>query len=219
MLLLWFGGTFDPVHNGHLAIARAARDELGVAVRLMPAADPPHRPAPGADAVVRARMLELAIGEEPGLVLDRRELARPGPSYTVDTLRALRDEFGPDRPLALLLGADSFLSLPTWRDWRALFGLAHFVVAERAGSAPDAEAALAAAAEGRWTMDPARLAAAPAGLILRLRHPLAPESATGVRGLIAAGRPWQDRVPPRVAEFIRIHGLYTGQGYNSPTSS
>ncbi|MEG0185234.1 MAG: adenylyltransferase/cytidyltransferase family protein, partial [Stenotrophomonas sp.] len=96
-LRIHYGGTFDPVHLGHLAIARAARDQLQVAVRLLPAADPPHRAAPGADAAQRAHMLALAIGDEPGLLLDLRELERstrqPGvPSYTVDTLRELRTE-------------------------------------------------------------------------------------------------------------------------------
>src|SRR5690606_20970232 len=107
-LRIYYGGTFDPVHLGHLAIARAARDELQVAVRMLPAADPPHRAAPGADARQRCRMLELAIGEEPGLLLDRREVERaarqPGvPSYTVDTLVELRAELGPTRPLAWLV--------------------------------------------------------------------------------------------------------------------
>lgn len=126
-LRIHYGGTFDPVHLGHLAIARAARDQLQVAVRLLPAADPPHRAAPGADAGQRAHMLALAIGDEPGLLLDLRELERsarqPGvPSYTVDTLRELRAELGPHQPLAWLVGADSLLGLTGWHDWEALFG-------------------------------------------------------------------------------------------------
>ena len=140
-LRVFYGGTFDPVHHGHLAIARAAHVTLGVPVALMPAADPPHRPPPGASAADRVAMLELALAGEPGLALDLRELARPGRSYSVDTLRALRDELGEAAPLALLVGADSFLGLPTWKAWEALLDLAHFVVAERAGS--PLEAALA----------------------------------------------------------------------------
>ncbi|WP_313117093.1 nicotinate-nicotinamide nucleotide adenylyltransferase, partial [Stenotrophomonas indicatrix] len=113
-LRIYYGGTFDPVHLGHLAIARAARDELQVAVRMLPAAD---RAVPGATAEQRCSMLGLAIGDEPGLLLDRHELDRaerfPGrPSYTVDTLRELRAELGPSRPLAWLVGADSLLGLP-----------------------------------------------------------------------------------------------------------
>mgnify|MGYP006197022825 CR=1 FL=1 len=136
-LLVFYGGTFDPVHLGHLAIARHARDALGCTIRMMPAADPPHRAPPGADAAHRARMLALAIDGEPGLQVDLRELDRDGPSYSVDTLRAVRAEYGDAVPVALLIGADSLLGLPTWREWTALFGLAHLVVAERSGSALD----------------------------------------------------------------------------------
>ncbi|WP_267120270.1 nicotinate-nicotinamide nucleotide adenylyltransferase, partial [Xanthomonas sacchari] len=119
-LALIYGGTFDPIHNGHLAIARAARDAFGVPVRLMPAADPPHRPAPGADAQQRCAMLALAIADTPGLVLDlhevRRAQARPGvASYSIDTVRELRAELGADAPLALLIGSDSFVGFNGWR--------------------------------------------------------------------------------------------------------
>ncbi|MFT4249465.1 MAG: nicotinate-nucleotide adenylyltransferase, partial [Pseudomonas sp.] len=155
-LHLYYGGTFDPVHDGHLAIARAARDELGVAVSLIPAADPPHRAPPGADAAQRTRMLELALVGETGLVLDRRELERAAhsdqPSYTIDTLAGLRDELGADVPIAWLLGADSLLSLERWHRWRELSGLAHLVVAERPGAALDAALPEAVRAHfaGRW---------------------------------------------------------------------
>ncbi|WP_157722848.1 nicotinate-nucleotide adenylyltransferase, partial [Stenotrophomonas pictorum] len=138
-LWLLYGGTFDPVHNGHLAIARCARDELASPVRLMPAADPPHRAPPGADAAQRAAMLELAIAGEPGLSVDLRELVRakehPGvPSWTVDTLRQLRAQIGASQPVALLIGADSLLGLPEWHEWERLLELAHLVVADRPGS-------------------------------------------------------------------------------------
>ena len=125
MLAIWYGGTFDPVHNGHLAIARAAADTFGVPVTLVPAAGPPHRTAPGADAAQRAHMLDLAVAGDRRLRVDRRELQRPGPSWTVDTLRELRAERGAAAPLALLVGADSFRSLPTWKHWRQLPELAH----------------------------------------------------------------------------------------------
>lgn len=209
-LLLLYGGTFDPVHRGHLATARAARDALGCTVHLMPAADPPHRPAPGADAAQRAAMVELAIAGEPGLLLDRRELHRGGRSYTVDTLLALRAETGADRPLAWLVGADSLLGLPGWNRWQLLFELAHLVVAERPGSALDAPlpAALAEALEPRWTDMPADLQRAPAGRVLRLRQPLHPASATEVRARAARGLPIDDQVPAAVAAFIEETGLY-----------
>ncbi|WP_243733003.1 nicotinate-nucleotide adenylyltransferase [Luteimonas yindakuii] len=208
-LLVLYGGTFDPVHNGHLAVARAASDVLGVPVHLMPAADPPHRAAPGADAATRAALLDLAVAGEQWLRVDRRELHRAGRSWTVDTLRALR-EVAPRRPVALLLGADGFRGLPGWKDWRALLTLAHFVIAERAGDPLDRDlpAALAEQLAGRWTDDPADLQTAPGGRVLRLRQPLSPESATEIRRRIATGRPWQAMVPPAVAARITTDGLY-----------
>ncbi|MGJ7903706.1 nicotinate-nucleotide adenylyltransferase [Lysobacter sp. 1R34A] len=205
-LLVFYGGTFDPVHDGHLAIARAARDTLRAQVRLMPAADPPHRALPGASAEHRARMLDLAVAGEDELMVDRRELRRQGRSYTVETLREVRAEVGPEQPLALLVGADSFLDLPQWKEWQALFGLAHFVVAERPGSPLDAERI--AFADGRETAEVEALRQAPAGRVFRLNQPLHAESASRVRSLIAAGKPWRDYVPAAVAGYIERHGLY-----------
>lgn len=205
-LLVFYGGTFDPVHDGHLAIARAARDRLSAQVRLMPAADPPHRAPPGADAEQRARMLDLAVAGEAGLIVDRRELRREGRSYTVETLREVRAEVGPGQALALLVGADSFLDLPKWREWQALFELAHFVVAERPGSVLDP--IRTGFAQGRETADIATLRSEPAGRVYRLNQPLHAESASQVRALMAAGEPWREHVPAPVAAYIERHGLY-----------
>lgn len=213
-LLLCYGGTFDPIHDGHLAIARAARDALGVPVHLIPAADPPHRPPPGANATQRADMIELALQGEPGLLLDLRELRRARqldrPSYTSDTLQELRQAQGPSRPIAWLLGADSFVGLPSWHRWQELCEWAHLVVAERPGSPLDAPLpeALAAWAQGRWVDSAAALVQAPAGRLWRLRQPLHAESASQVRGAIAHGGDWQSRVPQAVAGYIQRHQLY-----------
>ncbi|CAD0319348.1 nicotinate-nucleotide adenylyltransferase [Xanthomonas gardneri] len=213
-LHLYYGGTFDPIHLGHLAIACAARDELGALVHLVPAADPPHRPAPGATAVQRARMLELALADTPGLVLDTRELRRAShggaPSYTVDTLRELRAQLGPATPIAWLLGADAFVGLSSWHRWEALFELAHFVVAERPGVPLDlAEAPqLAQAVQGRWAASAGELGTTPAGRLWRLHQPLRGESASAVRSRIATGGDWQALVPPSVAAFIARECLY-----------
>lgn len=218
-VLLWYGGTFDPVHRGHLAIAHAAAAAFGGPVTLAPAADPPHRAAPGATAAHRARMLELAADADPCLRVDRRELHREGPSWTVDTLRELRAVHGTGTPLALLLGADSFRTLPTWHQWRGLLPLAHLVVAGR-GSGPLEQGlpeVLAREAQGRWCDDPSALATSPGGRILRLRQPLRGESATAVRTAIAAGDPaWQQAVPPPVAAYILRHGLYGARPVQGP---
>lgn len=213
-LHLLYGGTFDPVHNGHLAIACAARDALGTCVRLMPAADPPHRALPGANALQRAQMLDLAVADIPGLVVDQREFNRQGRSYTIETLRDLRAELGPEQPIALLIGADSFIGLPTWRDWRELFRYAHFVVAQRPGSPLDSELpdALADEVDGRWAGRSGELTQRPGGRILLLDQPLHPESATDIRRRIAADVDWDGLVPPAVADFIRAQGLYSWPG-------
>jgi nicotinate-nucleotide adenylyltransferase len=207
-LRLIYGGTFDPVHAGHLAVARAARDELGSDVHLLPAADPPHRDATGADAEQRARMLGLAIAGEAGLVVDRSELVRGGASYTVDTLRAIRAELGPDAPLAWITGDDSFRSLPQWQDWEALFELAHFVVALRPGhSLDDLPPELARRVASRWVDAPAALHAAPAGALYRLHFPPRPESASAIRRALADGRT-PEGLDPAVEDYIRVTGLY-----------
>ncbi len=206
-----YGGTFDPIHNGHLAIARAARDTLRAPVALLPAADPPHRAAPGASAAQRATMLELALAGEPGLNVDLRELRRPGPSYTVDTLQELRAAHGPDAVLVWLIGEDSLRGLDRWHAWRGLFDLAHLAVAARAGTDVDAGLPPAVAAElaARRVARPADLQQAPAGRILLLDQPLQPESATAVRTARHSADPaWRRLVPAAVADFIEQHGLY-----------
>lgn len=213
-LRVFYGGTFDPIHEGHLAIARAARDACDVAIHLLPAADPPHRAVPGASAVDRAAMVGLAILDEPRLLLDLREMERAGPSWTVETLRHLRAELGPEVPLAWLVGADSFLGLPTWRSWRELLDLAHFIVADRPGSRLDGELIpeLDSAVAGRWTTNPVDLCEEPAGRVLLLHQTLQPQSATELRRRIAAGQSWRELVPPDVADYIAEHGLYGAAG-------
>ncbi len=209
---MYYGGTFDPVHHGHLAVARAARDGLSARVHLVPAADPPHRAAPGASAMHRARMLDLAVAGERGLCVDRREMARHGRSYSIDTLRGLRAEAGASTPLAWLVGADSFRDLPTWRDWQGLFDLAHFVVADRPGiSLAELPPPLDGFSAGRWAGSPQDLHDAPAGRIWRLRQPLQPESGTRVREALALGEAIDGLVPPAVAAYIDRHGLYRPQ--------
>lgn len=218
-LRLFYGGTFDPVHNGHLAIARAARDQLHCEVRLMPAADPPHRAPPGASASQRADMLDLAVATEAGLAVDRRELERSGRSYTVDTLRELRAECGPGQPLALLVGADSFIDLPDWHEWQALLELAHFVVAPRPGSPLEGalRPALVDATAGRWAKSPQILENMSCGRLFMLDQPLHPGSASEVRRRIARNEDWQSLVPAAVSDYIVAHRLYVeGSGRRTP---
>jgi nicotinate-nucleotide adenylyltransferase len=133
-----FGGTFDPIHYGHLRSAFEMLQALRFdEVRFMPCGNPPHRSEPIADAELRLKMVQVATDTQPGFVVDDRELQRDGPSYSVDTLAALRQEF-PRRSLGLIIGMDTFLDLPKWYHWREILQLAHIVVAHRPGwRAPD----------------------------------------------------------------------------------
>lgn len=210
-LRIQYGGTFDPVHNGHLAVARCARDRLQANIWLMPAADPPHKGPTEASAEQRLSMLDLALVGQKGLHVDDRELRRDGPSWTIDTLVDLRKDIGDEAPLAILIGADSFLGLPTWKAWESLTHYAHIVIAERPGSLIDRHALpkpLRRFAEPRWRTRAADLHEAPSGYLLRLKLPLRPESSSELRARIAQGQPWREWVPQSVADYIDQHQLY-----------
>lgn len=212
MLTLVYGGTFDPIHRGHLALATFAARHLHAEVRLLPAADPPHRGPTAASAEHRVAMVARAIEGEPGLRLDRRELDRPGPSYMVDTLLSFREDLGEQMPLGLLLGADAFHGLPGWRLWRELFALCHLVLMPRQGwSLEHLPAALAEACQDRWLKGPEVLRQLPAGCLYTLPIPrLRPESASELRRRLAQGGDWMALVPEPVADYIRDQDLYCG---------
>lgn len=185
--LALFGGTFDPVHLGHLNVAWEAAELLDAEVRLVPASVPPHRAPPLASAHERVAMLRAALSGQDRLQLDTRELDREGPSYTVDTLAGLRVEHA-QRPLVLLVGQDAFDGLDRWHRWRELFELAHVGVLNRPGFNSTLSSALADAIEGRRTERVADVHAAPAGRIIELNVTPLEISATRVRELLAEGR-------------------------------
>jgi nicotinate-nucleotide adenylyltransferase len=207
------GGTFDPVHYGHLRFADAARRSLRLPeLRLVPARDPPHREGPRASAADRVALLRLAVTEFPGLVVDECEIGREGKSYTVLTLETLRREH-PDRPLWFLLGVDAFLGLPAWHRWREIFGFAHLVVTSR----PDTHMVqvppeLAAELQARVTLDPTVLCSTPSGAIYFLATPPQDIAATAIRAQLAAGAAGRKAVAPllprAVLAYIDRHGLY-----------
>ena len=209
------GGTFDPVHYGHLRFADDVRKALALPeVRLVPAADPPHRAPAHASARDRVAMLELAVREFPGLVVDTREIARGGTSYSVDTLAALRAEL-PRSPLLLLIGADQFHSLTSWHRWRTILDLAHLVVVPRPGIAIDAGIpdALAREWQARRIDDPQGLRSRAAGSIYL--QPIAPQpiSSTAIRSALARGGAKSVEIagllPSAVLAYIESNGLYT----------
>lgn len=206
------GGTFDPVHLGHVALARDVARGLSLGrVTFVPAADPPHRSAPHASARHRLAMVRLAVQHEPLLDVDDRELRRNGPSYTVDTLAELKRE-RPLQPLALIVGADTFLGLPTWHRWRELFALAHVVVVARPGV--EWREAMPPALAAEWQLRSRRGAHGlenPQGGSI-LEQPVVPHavSASAIRERLAAGdmkavRPW---LAPPVLAYILDHHLY-----------
>ena len=186
------GGTFDPVHNAHLRIAQLALDVLALGQLLwIPTGAPGYRNAPVASASDRVAMLELAIRGEPRYAIDRRELAPETSGYTVDTLRALRDERGAQAGLVLLMGGDQFDKLETWHQWRELFALARIVVFARPGWAPHASDAVRAA-----------------GRVERIDMPPLDISSTAIRQRIARGEDVSRLVPPQVLQYISSHRLY-----------
>jgi nicotinate-nucleotide adenylyltransferase len=203
------GGTFDPIHYGHLRPAREVQQALALSeVRFIPAAHPPHRPPPVAAAPQRLEMVRLAIADITGFVSDDRELTRGGPSYTVLTLESLRAEFGA-RPLCLLLGSDAFGEIETWHRWPRLPELAHLVVMQRPGFEWPSAAVPPPWARPRLSQDPRELARAAAGRILFQAVTPQDISATRIRAALARGDPAARFLPPKVLEYIRAQGLYT----------
>jgi nicotinate-nucleotide adenylyltransferase len=204
-----YGGTFDPVHNGHVAIALAAQAVFSADVVLVPSADPPHRAPTSANALQRAEMLDLAIAGHAGLYSDRRELGRQGKSYSVLTLREVRAEIGPKRPLAWLIGSDAFSQIDAWHEWQDLFELAHFIVVTRPQMAHlQVSAALERFCKSRWQAHSQGLLDAPAGSLYRLPMAMRHESSTAIRGAMAATGPMNADLAPDVAAYIRRHHLY-----------
>jgi nicotinate-nucleotide adenylyltransferase len=204
-----FGGTFDPVHFGHLRAAVEAREKLGLAdFRLLPAGRPPHRSDTVASGEQRLEMLRLALDGCPDLRVDDREVRRAGYSYMVDTLAGIRDEAG-DAPLLLMIGQDAANALDRWHDWRRLFDLAHFVVMRRPDAHFKCSGELRRQIEERRVHEAAQLLQNPAGGVLSLEITQLDISSTHIRSLLAAGRSARFLLPDRVIDYIREQGLYS----------
>lgn len=213
-LLAVFGGTFDPIHYGHLRLAQEMADMLKAEkVRLIPAGYPPHRGAPSVDPVHRLEMVRLATADNPLFEVDGREVQKPTPSYSVETLAELRAEQGPERPLVLLLGADAFLGLATWHRWEDLFSLAHIAIAQRPGYAMESWATampleLRDEWENRLTHDAADIRQAPSGKIIVRETTRLDISATRIRLMAAGDKNPRYLLPDAVLDYIRSNHLY-----------
>jgi nicotinate-nucleotide adenylyltransferase len=206
------GGTFDPIHHGHLAAADAAQHALGLArVLFVPAADPPHRPdRPRASSADRAEMIRLAIDPRPGWELSDIELQRPGPSYTIDTLRALHRTGLSPLQLFFITGADAFAEIRTWHRYPAVLDAAHFVVVTRPGVPLDALLERVPELRPR-VITPREVADAPAPRIVLIEAETPAISATEIRARVARGEPIGHLVPRPVAAYIAQKQLYRAE--------
>ena len=205
-----YGGTFDPIHDGHLAVARAVATAAEQPVQLMPAALPPHRATPGASDAHRLAMLQRAIANEPNLRVDDRELRRQGASYTVLTVRECAAQ---GQLPALVLGWDAFCGFPGWREPEVLLQQAVLIVLPRAASQATAPSeALPALLQARWArrqqLTAQALQQAEPGDVLFCVMPEHPASATAIRAALRAGQQQPDGLPAAVAAYIREHHLY-----------
>ncbi len=202
------GGTFDPIHYGHLRPAIELLEQLNLAeLRLVPGHVPPHRPQPRLSASLRCALLEAAIADIPGLVVDRRELSRPGPSYTVDTLGELREEIGEQRPLIFVMGSDAFRGLMQWHRWQTLTDYAHLLVTTRGGDAGEMPQALSVWLADHQAEHAELLRQAPCGSVLFQPVSRLEISATAIRRLLARGYSVRGLMPDAVWREVR-QGLY-----------
>ena len=203
-----FGGTFDPVHLGHLRAAEEIHEQLGMdEFRFLPCGQPPHREAPVASAAQRLEMLQLALAETTEFQVDERELHREGPSYMVDTLHSFRAEF-PHSSLALVIGQDAANSLNRWYRWQEIPKLSHVVIMSRHGGSARYPDEVRAMVTSLRTERPASLKDAHSGKVLELEIDSLPVSASAIRGLVKAGRSVRFLVPAPVLKFIDQQDLY-----------
>ncbi|MBN7771556.1 nicotinate-nucleotide adenylyltransferase [Marinobacter daepoensis] len=204
-----YGGTFDPIHHGHLRLALEVSEALSVSrVHLVPSHIPPHKGVTGASSEQRLEMIRQAIAGDSVLTLDDREVRRAGASYTAETLRQLRAELGPERPLVMVVGTDAFSSFDLWREWQAIPGLAHIVVVRRPGADLPVGSEAARLMAARRTESVSDLQVQPSGRVLELEPPLLDISATGIRQRVAEGRSTRYLTPDTVCQYIEAGGLY-----------
>lgn len=200
------GGTFDPIHHGHLRLAVELYERLDLAqVRLIPSAHPPHRQQPMVDGRLRLAMVKAAIINVPGLIADGRELSRTGPSYTVDTLYSFRDEH-PHTPFFLILGMDAFMNLNRWHHWEKITTLAHILVVKRPGTLLPMNHAMHNFML-KHRVNPENITTL-AGKVVVQEIPAMTISSTQIRALLASQRNPHYLLPLSVLDLIEQHQLY-----------
>lgn len=203
-----FGGTFDPIHQGHLQSALELKQSLGLdELRLMPCHLPPHRQSPGCSSEQRLAMVKLAC-QDSSLQVDDRELKRQGPSYSVETLETLRQELGDGVSLSWVMGTDAFNGLESWHRWRELLPLAHVIVMARPGEELVSGGPVADLLQRCRAEHASVLKAEPAGRILPVRLSPYPIAATQIRQLLKKQLPVTGLLPAAVVDYIHQHHLY-----------
>ncbi len=202
------GGTFNPIHHGHLRLALELYERLDLAkVLLIPSAHPPHRAQPSVSSQRRLEMVQAAIKGVEGLSVDDRELRRQRPSYTIDTLKSLREDY-PYCSLCLILGMDAFLGLPSWHKWEQLITLAHFIVVRRPDTLEGKTSTILDFLKQYQTLNIENFKKQRAGTIWVEEIPALAISATQIRELIAAGKKPHYLLPPAILDIINSHHLY-----------
>ena len=206
-----FGGTFDPVHFGHLRAASEVSENLDIDdFRLLPAGIPPHRQSTHASGEHRLAMLRLAVADHPDLLVDEREVRRQGASFMVDTLVEIRAQ-SQTRPLMLILGQDAANKLDDWHRWRDLFELAHLVIMTRPNAAHEYSVALAGCLDSRLAENHGKLYEQPAGLVCYMNVTQLAISSTDIRNRVSNGISPRFLLPDRVLAYVNYHGLYRNE--------
>ena len=203
-----FGGTFDPVHYGHIKPALSIKQALNLSqLRFIPNRNPPHREQPWLDVARRVALLKMALADLPDVVVDEREVARDGPSYMVDTLQTLVSDF-PDDDFCLIIGMDAYMAIAKWFRWRSLFELCHLVVTTRPGFATEQVSARMSAADyqflsERLVSEAAQLRPRETGKILLKSVPQLAISSTQIRDRLRRGEDVSEWLPVAVSEQLR----------------
>ncbi|MGH1461626.1 MAG: nicotinate-nucleotide adenylyltransferase [Neptuniibacter sp.] len=206
---VFMGGTFDPIHNGHLRTALELQQWLGVdQVCLIPAKTPVHRASPGCNSEQRLEMLKLAVADEPTLHVDEREIDSEQPSYTLLTLQGLRAELGRGTPICMIMGMDAYQTLPSWHEWEQFLNLCHLIVVQRPGYQLAADSVMGEITTQHYADKPEQLLSQPSGKVLI--HELTPLgiSATQVRQTIDSGYSPRYLIPDQVWQYIQENQLY-----------
>ena len=209
MSVALFGGTFNPVHFGHLNLASRLADYLQIpSVRMMPCAIPPHREAPTTDTQHRLAMLNLAIADNPVLIADDLELKRAGTSYSIDTIELVRQEIGTQVPLFFCLGIDALLSIDSWHRWSELLDFCHLVACSRPDYSLPQDGAVATWIEQYKCKDIRQMKKQPHGSIHLCKIPMVDISSTAIRDSIKCAKNIDHMTPEPVVNYIKQHSLY-----------